>query len=81
MPKFSIDTDQVHTYLVRQLESWVASMPKAAQNEPFVTTADGDLNLSPREILQHVEKGTDLGEKLMEHAAALAMADSIISNS
>jgi hypothetical protein len=78
--KFALNPEQVQSHVVRQLENWVSSMPEAERSEPFVEAAGGHVALSPLEILQNVQDGTDLGVELMEHAVALAVSDTLIDH-
>lgn len=80
MPKIMLNGDKVQQLVVNQLESWVASLPEADQNAPFVTSAGPNSSLSPLQILNEVRDGTPLGVQLMESAYSLNVISGFRSN-
>lgn len=81
VPNFEIDSNAVHALVVQQLESWVAGLPVSERTKPFVAAGEpGGAALSPTDILQHVQGGTDLGNQLLQHAVALAVTTALTDN-
>ncbi len=69
-----ISLGNIHTYFVRQLESWVDGLPDKERDKPFVGAAGSDaVELTPKQMLDHVRQLTPLGVELFENAAALRM--------
>ena len=71
----NLDVEKIHSHIVRQLESWVETMPSAMQRRPLVGFAAEGEELTPRDILRHVREGTDFGNQFVEHAAGLVFSE------
>jgi hypothetical protein len=68
-PNFSID-DTIRARIAQKLELWVAAMP----DEPIVGAAgSGQATLTPRQLLEHVQRKTPLGESFVKRWLSLAV--------
>jgi hypothetical protein len=73
----ALNVDNIHSLIVRQLETWLDTMPPTMRDKTIVGFADG-CELTPRELVHHVRDNTELGEKFVEHAGALAYSAAIM---
>lgn len=76
MANIKLDPEAVYAVVVRQLESWVASLPEADRDRTFAmgASATGSSAVTPQAIVDNVKAGTPLGEQFLNHYAGLAIA-------
>jgi hypothetical protein len=78
----AIDLKNIREVFARQIRSWVDMMPAEAQREPFFGLAAGPNAeiMTPKQMVDEVMQGSELGDRLVEHAIALAAADAVLAN-
>jgi hypothetical protein len=67
----------MHTAVVTGLKKWVSTLEEPAQNRPLVAAATGGSSrvvITPRTLINHVEKRTAIGKRYFENIQRLAVA-------
>jgi len=67
----ALDLEKFRATVVNLFADWVEMMPKGEQTQPIIGLADESEELTPQLILEHVRRGTDLGDELITNAMAL----------
>jgi hypothetical protein len=74
----ALDEDRIRKIVVRQMTSWLATLPEEARTQPMFAAADGSDALSPADMLNHISQGTPLGNRLLEEAIGLRGAQNLL---
>lgn len=66
-----IDEEQLRRNVLQKLNQWVEALPEP--DRPIIARADGSEMLSARQIVDEVDRGTPLGDEIVQNWIDLAL--------